>query len=1368
MERRPSFPTAFAIHQFERHTFAFRSLTKACIILLLTLICNIAFPQSEIPVNMYTGQPSIGIPITAITSHDISVAVTLSYDVNNSDPKSIAGYGWTLNAGGSVSREVRGLPDDFGYTGTRKGWLFEKQPELTVSQDVANFVQNADITAIDFTGEAMDHAWLDARRADYDLEPDIFHYNFSGISGSFVFGNDQLIHTIPYRDIKIDPTFDVAGDRKILSFVITTNDGFKYTFGKVATATRSASKNQYLNQVNFLTTDFEYYDVAKGGATYSSQWYLTRIDSPNGAYINFTYGPGLSEPSDIDVNVGYYKTLDPFYADPTDLEVRNIYKIHQTSTRYHPSEITGSTGERVVFRYDTDRLTKIDVIDLRKGGANDVANLVKSVELRYENIDYQSKSGSVAYTRSFLSSVTEVSGCDRMPPIVLSYSGFVRKKIGSIDYAWGTVPSSMERSNNIPKVYIYPDEPPSERYRLNKIPVPTGPEYILKGVDWIPNTPPDGILESITYPQGGKVRFAFGGNNYLDSRTNETLPASGFRINAITYFDGFNATPVTKIFTYGDPTTGKSSGRLLRKPVLAFPAYKWKDPYNQNSSNAIHEKTYDNLMASNVEEAWKYLTIRTESPVTPSELTQGNSVGYTFVKVSRPGAGSATFEYRVPGISSEYTNGDWVSTVNRFARSTLVPMGVVSTAGPWTYPHAPNPTFDFERGLLWRKSDYNEAGKLVQQTETTYQSLHKASAPVKVWGVRYDRYALAEDREPTRRIYFYGKYFLLTDTDKVPKTEKITTYNINDASNTKFVVESTRYVYDSTSHKMLVQVKHTASDGTVRSTRFKYPKDYANVTTNAEDAVLMLSHMQTNFKHGAPVETITTLQRPGGAERVTGATLIKFKTFISSHPLPESIWSLRTGSTINIDSFKISSVQLLEGVNKLDMDTRYVMQSSFSAYTYNGQNITAKDETSRISASTFYSASTMLPVVQLKNASASQVAFSDFENTTGIDFTSATPYFGAGRTGVNAFYPGVALQKTVTRAPVDEYVLSFWIKSNATVDFSVVVKHTSGAPVYSTTPISVPASGGTNFKYVQKVIPVTSVPSGDFIVTLQAPFLTVPPAGGSAPGLLPVIDDVFFYPINASMASMDYAIPFGISTVTTATGEASHTVYDKLGRPKYLKDRDLNIVKRTSYNFHTDPDLLIADFAVPLEVIIGQRALFEAGRNSCLSDVTYAWNFGGGFVQGSDTTSFISNTPGWVTVTLKVTHPIHGERILAKTFEVKLPPVTVEICAKGVMEYNATSASVTQAYSCTQITATPPTFGTIFRVSTSTGCEYGGCTFTWKLKELGGFSWATVGTGLQYTVQKVVPATKSFLVMCEIDSPRGIVTSTPLQVTITE
>lgn len=79
---------------------------------------------SGIGVDLYTGTAQVNIPICNLPGREMTIPVSLNYTagrgVKLQEYAGSAGLGWQLNAGGSITRVVRGFPDEFpnGYLGT--------------------------------------------------------------------------------------------------------------------------------------------------------------------------------------------------------------------------------------------------------------------------------------------------------------------------------------------------------------------------------------------------------------------------------------------------------------------------------------------------------------------------------------------------------------------------------------------------------------------------------------------------------------------------------------------------------------------------------------------------------------------------------------------------------------------------------------------------------------------------------------------------------------------------------------------------------------------------------------------------------------------------------------------------------------------------------------------------------------------------------------------------------------------------------------------------------------------------------------------------------------------------------------------------
>ena len=75
----------------------------------------------ETNVNNYTGTPDVSIPLysSATLSKDISLNIALKYNSSSSavdERASDVGLGWSLFAGGTISRTVRNIPDEYYET----------------------------------------------------------------------------------------------------------------------------------------------------------------------------------------------------------------------------------------------------------------------------------------------------------------------------------------------------------------------------------------------------------------------------------------------------------------------------------------------------------------------------------------------------------------------------------------------------------------------------------------------------------------------------------------------------------------------------------------------------------------------------------------------------------------------------------------------------------------------------------------------------------------------------------------------------------------------------------------------------------------------------------------------------------------------------------------------------------------------------------------------------------------------------------------------------------------------------------------------------------------------------------------------------
>jgi hypothetical protein len=73
----------------------------------------------KMPISHFTGLPNIEVSLDAVREGDLTIPISLNYNVGNVRPDihpGVTGLGWNLSLGGVVTRKVRGLVDEFDYT----------------------------------------------------------------------------------------------------------------------------------------------------------------------------------------------------------------------------------------------------------------------------------------------------------------------------------------------------------------------------------------------------------------------------------------------------------------------------------------------------------------------------------------------------------------------------------------------------------------------------------------------------------------------------------------------------------------------------------------------------------------------------------------------------------------------------------------------------------------------------------------------------------------------------------------------------------------------------------------------------------------------------------------------------------------------------------------------------------------------------------------------------------------------------------------------------------------------------------------------------------------------------------------------------
>ena len=281
------------------------------------------------PVNETAGTPNITVPLHEVRSGSLAMPLSLSYHASGmrvTDQASWAGLGWALNAGGVITRQVRGLADE-----RANGFV-----NLCTQVPSRN----------SFSREQMETQLIDAAANRLDYQPDLYTYNFQGQAGSFMLGNDGVFHTMPLQPVRISLRPDTT-------FLLTDAYGVDYLFAQRETS----------------------YSTGRPPASfhYTSAWYLSHVVSADKAdTIRLEYETYPLVTSSVQQQrtllVNYEGLLDdgPSGFFPGDSYSETISTTHQVACRlrrlvFRAGQVTFSTDARQDIRGEK-RLATVTVV----------------------------------------------------------------------------------------------------------------------------------------------------------------------------------------------------------------------------------------------------------------------------------------------------------------------------------------------------------------------------------------------------------------------------------------------------------------------------------------------------------------------------------------------------------------------------------------------------------------------------------------------------------------------------------------------------------------------------------------------------------------------------------------------------------------------------------------------------------------------------------------------------------------------------------------------------------------------------------------------------------------------------------------------
>lgn len=767
----------------------------------------------DTPVNMYTGTISTSIPIYTYHDDDFDLPISLAYASDGyraNTQTGIVGQGWFLNAGASITREIRNMPDESRNNSLSINGYYYYHKNVVVNKKLSPYQRGRQYRTRGKSSMDEPFVYLANPSADvsskYETEPDIFYFNFMGHKGKFQFDINRNIQVYGVEnaskaDFKIECfNFDSPGKGH---FIITTNDGYKYVFGGDGTF----YDREWNNEANSVTNNV----VA---------WQLTRIIAPNGRKITFKYRDG-------------------------DWYERGCVQSCRPSTRYQGafSSELGNTNYGTALHITNTHPAYLEKIIIDNGCRISFTYTAKEAE----TYGYSFRSTGLLPALLKLSSIV-------VSPFTAS-AGQERTRCDLFyEYAMGNKVMFLKKAN-LGKNGTYEMDyyglsshtfPPHAIYGMDHWGYFNG-KIMLSASGFIPQTKyetalketiiglernPDeessmlGMLTCIKYPTGGHTKYEYEGHRYskkysdIHSFTEFSILspigakgelAGGVRIKRITdYSEGKEC--MQREFLYENPDS-TSSGILLSMPRYRFVFQAAIFNMTDNSENRyIYRGVVQSLAAKSLDDT---------------------HIGYSRVVEKRKDVGD--IEYKYTDYESYFDDNDPSLNPLTFNSNQYIQGAMIISSDAWTVRNLLSEPLSraSSRGQLLSVKKRN-TGWSIQTEEYIYLrrspwSLTPSISNIKSAGDVY--YEMKTNTEDSPLVYkkitkMYGK--------KTPQ-----------------VVEET-YTYNTSAKP--VKIAKTVNNGLILSERRQYIEDMSKLT-DAEQI------MKDSFQVGVAIKTLQTVQK---------------------------------------------------------------------------------------------------------------------------------------------------------------------------------------------------------------------------------------------------------------------------------------------------------------------------------------------------------------------------------------------------------------------------------------------------------------------------------------------------------------------------
>lgn len=879
----------------------------------------------NVPVSLFTGTPNVSIPLVELNGNFLSLPVSLSYNSNGFKPEEIApwtGLGWSLNAGGVITRSVMGDPDmDDNYFR-----IFS--PVRSVPSD-----------------EYKKQLYYDSVRNRYlETQGDVYYYNFMGHSGRFMIHTDGTIvkKEKSYLAITCSTSPTLSSD---WMFTITDESGFVYEFTEVETTLTTPVDDQPNAPP---VTPRQFY----------SAWYLSKVTAPNGleelifeyhtpAYAQSTLSGALTNNS-----VTYTKT---HWCDNQPTQIGDGgYAFQHSATNIYKKFIKKVTLKKnnVVIGYidfESDLNARVDLGDADFDGermlkkvklyntTNSVNTLVKQFNLGYAYFGISQVEAPGYYRRLMLKTVREMSADSTVTPNKPPYTFYYNDEDATMP---GRYTSSLDHWGYYNGQENVHGASPTLIPTLAVILGPFSGTYGL-GANRDPNASYASytVLRRIDYPTGGYTTLDYEGNLTILGPT--LMGVGGVRIKEMTDYSFADTAAVVKRYEYLEDDASPSG--VIQNLPNYLTASEWEDV------------SFCDCYTPRIIHTWS-ITISASSTFGLGTI-QGSHIAYRRVTeyktnlVTGKPLGKTVYTYDVQSSNEmDYPigNGELLKQ-QTFDNGGKLLEEVTNT---FTYED-----FDSERGTVRKlySSGYSTNATTLYRKITGTDTSYQYFPPDVCYALPSGYGAMLTNVVQNN----FNENYMPSQRKKLSTQVR----KVYDGFTNKYATYTKNFTYGNADHNYPTLIEETDSKSDKVFTSIKYVADYDTSCAPAQSGSMAaaIKDMMTKNMMGLPVEKLQYRDNSAGTNRrYISGEVIQYKS-----GLPEKMYYLQASPMPTGVTASTASCSLTQSI---DSNYRLVATLSYDSH----MNLREESKTDDIVTTYFWGYDNRYPVAKVAGKTLSE------------------------------------------------------------------------------------------------------------------------------------------------------------------------------------------------------------------------------------------------------------------------------------------------------------------------------------------------------------------------------------------------------------